>query len=81
MLEARHLRRIIKAADRQLRAMVLLGINCGFGNHERNAAPVRRRSAGQLNDCDRLSLGIVSCGCCDPTLGFMGATGTIHRVF
>src|SRR5262249_55047110 len=32
MLEADQLRRLIDAADVQLRAMILLGINAGFGN-------------------------------------------------
>lgn len=32
MFEARHVRRILKAAGPQMRAMVLLAINCGLGN-------------------------------------------------
>ncbi len=34
MFEAAELRRIIDAADQPLKAMVLLGINCGFGNSD-----------------------------------------------
>src|SRR5690606_26549249 len=33
MFEAREIRRILKAAPDPLRAMILLGVNCGFGNH------------------------------------------------
>ena len=32
MMEAEQLRRVMDAADVQLRAMVLLGLNCAFGN-------------------------------------------------
>jgi integrase len=40
MFEARHIRRIIKAADQPLRAMIMLGINCGFGNHDCGMLPI-----------------------------------------
>ena len=32
MLEASELRRLLAAAGQTLRAMILLGVNCGFGN-------------------------------------------------
>ena len=34
MFEAEQVRKILSAAGIQLRAMILLGINCGFGNHD-----------------------------------------------
>ena len=34
MFEAADLRRMIDAADDQLRALILLGLNCGFGNND-----------------------------------------------
>ena len=34
MFEAAQLRTIIDKADQPLKAMILLGINCGFGNHD-----------------------------------------------
>ena len=40
MFEARHLRRILKATDQPLRAMILLGVNCGFGNHDCGMLPI-----------------------------------------
>jgi integrase len=40
MFEARHLRRILKAADQPLRAMIMLGVNCGFGNHDCGMLPI-----------------------------------------
>jgi len=40
VFEARHLRRIIKAADPQLRAMILLGVNCGYGNTDCGRLPL-----------------------------------------
>jgi integrase len=40
MFEPAELRAIIKAADDQLRAMVLLGINCAFGNHDCGSLPI-----------------------------------------
>jgi len=40
MLEADELRRLIDAASVPLRAMVLLGINCGFGNHDVATLPL-----------------------------------------
>jgi hypothetical protein len=42
MFEAEELRRVIDAADVTLRAMILLGINCGFGNND-CAATLRTR--------------------------------------
>jgi len=40
MFEARHIRRLLKAAPPALRAMILLGINCGFGNHDCGSLPL-----------------------------------------
>lgn len=40
VFEARHLRRIIKAAPLPLKAMILLGINCGFGNGDCGRIPI-----------------------------------------
>ncbi|WP_428304820.1 tyrosine-type recombinase/integrase [Lacipirellula sp.] len=40
MFEARHIRRLLKAAPQPLRAMILLGINCGFGNHDCGSLPL-----------------------------------------
>ena len=34
MFEARQIRRLLKAASLQMRAMIFLGINCGFGNRD-----------------------------------------------
>lgn len=45
MFEASQLRTIINAADQPLKAMILLGINCGFGNHDCGTLP---RSAVDL---------------------------------
>jgi hypothetical protein len=42
MFEADDLRRIIDVADQPLKAMILLGINCGFDN----------------NDCGTLSMSV-----------------------
>jgi len=39
--EATELRKIIEAADQPLKAMILLGINCGFGNHDCGSLPQR----------------------------------------
>jgi integrase len=39
-LEADQLRQLINAADVQLRAMMLLGLNCGFGNGDCAALPL-----------------------------------------
>ena len=39
MFEAAELRRIIDAAPQPIKAMVLLGINCGFGNHDCGTLP------------------------------------------
>ena len=39
MFEAAELRTIIDAADQPLKAMILLGINCGFGNHDCGTLP------------------------------------------
>lgn len=40
MFEAAELRRIIKAAGVPLRAMILLGINCGYGNNDVGLLPL-----------------------------------------
>jgi integrase len=40
MFEARHLRRLLKAADQPLKAMILLGLNCGFGNNDCGTLPL-----------------------------------------
>jgi integrase len=40
MFEADELRRMIKAADAPLKAMLLLGINCGFGNADCGTLPL-----------------------------------------
>jgi integrase len=40
MLEADQLRRLIQSAPVSLRAMILLGINCGFGNHDCATLPL-----------------------------------------
>ncbi|MEE9602963.1 MAG: tyrosine-type recombinase/integrase, partial [Thermoguttaceae bacterium] len=39
MFEASELRTILDAAPQPLRAMILLGINCGFGNHDCGTLP------------------------------------------
>ena len=39
MFEAAELRSIIDTADQPLKAMILLGINCGFGNHDCGTLP------------------------------------------
>jgi integrase len=39
LLEADQIRSLIDAAPLQLKAMILLGINCGFGNHDCGALP------------------------------------------
>ncbi len=38
--EARHIRRLLKSASPQLRAMILMGINCGFGNDDCGRLPL-----------------------------------------
>jgi integrase len=40
MLEAADIRKLIDAAPTQLRAMVLLGVNCGFGNTDCSTLPL-----------------------------------------
>jgi integrase len=40
MFEAAEIQRILEAASPVLRAMVMLGINCGFGNHDVGTLPV-----------------------------------------
>ncbi|MBA4107605.1 MAG: hypothetical protein C0485_17855, partial [Pirellula sp.] len=40
MFEARHLRRLLKAADQPMKAMILLGVNCGFGNNDCGTLPI-----------------------------------------
>ena len=39
MFEAADIRRMVENAGIQLRAMILLGINCGFGNHDVGTLP------------------------------------------
>src|SRR5262249_41953355 len=39
MFEAEQMRRMLGAASTQLKAMILLGINCGFGNHDCGKLP------------------------------------------
>ena len=46
MLEADELRRLLNAADVQLRAMVLLGVNAGFGNHDCATLPLSALDLG-----------------------------------
>ncbi len=46
MFEARHLRRLLKAADQPLKAMILLGINCGFGNNDCGTLPMSALDLG-----------------------------------
>jgi integrase len=41
MLEAAELRRILDAAGQPLRAMILLGLNCGFGNSDVASLPTK----------------------------------------
>ena len=48
MLEAHECRRLLDAAPVQLRAMILLGLNCGFGNHDVATLPT---SALDLGKC------------------------------
>lgn len=40
MFEAQELRRLIAAANVQLKAMILLGVNCGFGNADCGTLPL-----------------------------------------
>jgi integrase len=40
MFQAAELREILDAADQPLRAMILLGINCGFGNNDCGTLPL-----------------------------------------
>jgi integrase len=40
MFEARQVRRLLKAAPVPLKAMILLGANCGFGNHDCGTLPL-----------------------------------------
>ena len=39
MFEAHEIRKMLEGAEGQLRAMILLGINCGFGNHDCASLP------------------------------------------
>ena len=39
MFEAEQIRTLLDAADQPLKAMILLGINCGFGNHDCGTLP------------------------------------------
>jgi len=40
VLEAHELRQVIAAAGQPLRAMILLGLNCGYGNHDIASLPL-----------------------------------------
>ncbi|SFJ33496.1 tyrosine-type recombinase/integrase [Planctomicrobium piriforme] len=40
VLEANELRQLIAAADQPLKAMILLGLNCGYGNHDIAGLPL-----------------------------------------
>jgi integrase len=40
MFEAAEIHRMLDAAGTQLRAMILLGVNCGFGNHDCGTLPL-----------------------------------------
>jgi integrase len=40
MFESKELRQIIDAADQPLKAMILLGVNCGFGNNDCGTLPI-----------------------------------------
>jgi len=40
MLEADQLRKLVEEADVQVRTMILLGVNCGFGNHDVATLPL-----------------------------------------
>jgi integrase len=46
MFEAEALRRLIDAASVQLRAMILLGLNCGYGNHDVATLPLSAINLG-----------------------------------
>jgi integrase len=46
MFEADEIRRMLNATEGQIKAMILLGINCGFGNHDCAGLP---RAALDLN--------------------------------
>ncbi|HMF17418.1 MAG TPA: site-specific integrase [Gemmataceae bacterium] len=41
MFEAKEIRRMIEAAGQPLRAMILLGVNCGFSNSDIGALPIK----------------------------------------
>ena len=49
MFEPAELRQIIDTADVQLRAMILLGVNCGFGNHDVATLPIESCGPGRLD--------------------------------
>ncbi len=40
MIEATELRTVLQAAGARMRAMILLGINCGYGNHDVATLPI-----------------------------------------
>ncbi len=42
MFEADEIRKLLRIASPQLRAMILLGINCGFGNDECSTLPIEK---------------------------------------
>ena len=41
ILEAAEVRKLLEAANPQLKAMILLGVNCGYGNHDVATLPLR----------------------------------------
>ena len=46
MFQAHELRTILAAASQPLRAMILLGLNCGFGNHDVGTFPINALDLG-----------------------------------
>ncbi len=42
MLTPEQCRQLLATADGQMRTMILLGLNCGFGNHDVATLPVAR---------------------------------------
>ena len=40
MLTPEQCRQLLAAADGQMRTMILLGLNCGFGNHDVATLPL-----------------------------------------
>ena len=67
MFEAAEIRSLLEAAPTQLRAMILLGINCGFGNNDCGTLPKSdARPGGRLDQFpkaeDRHLLDVAPCG-------------------